>query len=237
MKNEKAVEEKSKKEMAALSKAYLFLYNGIQSVGWSCILFQTVKLLLENKAVDDCWALCGRNLQIFQTLALLEVFHCMFGLVPSSAATTFIQVFSRVFQVWGILSPVKEAQASPALVLTLIAWGVTESIRYSYYCLNLIGSAPKFMTWCRYTFFIGLYPAGVLGESGNVYYALNTLRNKKLFSLALPNRLNFSFNFYYATIALMLTYFPVFPKLYMHMFRQRKKILGGPAQTIAKKVN
>jgi len=229
MNNGKVIGEsnKAKKDMAALSKTYLILYNGIQTAGWGYILFQTLRLLLVRKDISDLWALCGTSLVIFQSLAFAEVFHCIFGLVPSSALITFVQVFSRVFQVLGILLPVKEAQNTPALAITLLAWGITETIRYSYYGLNLVGSVPKFITWCRYTFFIGLYPAGVVGETGNVYYALNTIKSKRLFSLALPNRLNISFNFYYATILLMLTYIPLFPKLFIHMLHQRKKILGG----------
>ena len=47
----------------------------------------------------------------------------------------------------------------------------------------------------------------------------------KMFTLELPNSWNFSFNFYLVVVMVMLSYIPVFPQLYLHMFAQRKKVL------------
>ena len=46
-----------------------------------------------------------------------------------------------------------------------------------------------------------------------------------MFTLELPNSWNFSFNFYLVVVMVMLSYIPVFPQLYLHMFAQRKKVL------------
>jgi very-long-chain (3R)-3-hydroxyacyl-CoA dehydratase len=46
-----------------------------------------------------------------------------------------------------------------------------------------------------------------------------------VFSLELPNHWNFSFNFYLVVVVVMLSYIPLFPQLYLHMFAQRKKVL------------
>lgn len=47
----------------------------------------------------------------------------------------------------------------------LIAWSVTEVIRYSYFVFNLQGSGvPAFMTWLRYNTFYALYPVGIASE-------------------------------------------------------------------------
>ena len=42
----------------------------------------------------------------------------------------------------------------------MFAWGVTEVVRYSFYFFKLLGDVPRAVTWCRYTFFIALYPLG-----------------------------------------------------------------------------
>jgi very-long-chain (3R)-3-hydroxyacyl-CoA dehydratase len=43
----------------------------------------------------------------------------------------------------------------------------------------------------------------------------------------MPNTLNFTFSYFYFMWFIMLSYIPLFPHLYMHMFSQRKKILGA----------
>ncbi|GIY46001.1 very-long-chain [Caerostris extrusa] len=231
-------EAKESNGMAAFSKAYLVLYNSVQTAGWSYILLKTVKYLLLNQAVEGLWNDCGTSVTIFQSLAALEVIHCIVGFVPSSALVTFMQVFSRVFMVWGIIWPIEKVQSCPTLPLTLIAWGITEVVRYSYYCCNLLGSPPKALTWCRYSLFLGLYPAGVSVKLGNMLYSLSTIKKKQLYSISLPNSYNISFSYYYFCLCLMASYAPIFPQLFNHMLRQRKKILGSSAgKEVTKKVN
>lgn len=106
---------------------------------------------------------------------------------------------------------------------------------------------------CRYTFFIVLYPMGVAGELLTIYAALPYVQKTGLYSVTLPNKYNFSFDYYTFLILTMISYIPckcvflrivitcsvvsisrfelsplstVFPQLYFHMVRQRKKVLG-----------
>lgn len=47
----------------------------------------------------------------------------------------------------------------------LVAWGVTEVIRYTYFGLNTAGSPPPdLFVWLRYNTFFVLYPMGILSE-------------------------------------------------------------------------
>ena len=47
----------------------------------------------------------------------------------------------------------------------VLAWCITEVVRYSFYGLNLLfGSAPFISTWMRYSFFFILYPIGAGSE-------------------------------------------------------------------------
>ena len=48
-----------------------------------------------------------------------------------------------------------------------------------------------------------------------------------ILSVHLPNKLNASFSFPLFILVTMLLYIPLFPPMYMHMFGQRKKVLGA----------
>ena len=49
---------------------------------------------------------------------------------------------------------------------------------------------------------------------------------KDLLSVHLPNALNVTFSFPLVILGIMLLYIPLFPPMYLHMFTQRKKVLG-----------
>ena len=90
---------------------------------------------------------------IFQNLAILEVFHSLAKLVPSSAVITLAQVYSRVIVVAGVIIATPDAKLSIGLPICVAAWSISEVIRYLYYAWNLIGKAPAFITWLRYAIF------------------------------------------------------------------------------------
>ena len=96
------------------------------------------------------------------------------GLVRAPLFTTLMQVASRFLLVWGIVNnfPVWTGR-STAYSTMLIAWSVTEVIRYSYFAVNLAyGSVPDFLTWLRYNTFFVLYPLGISSECWLVYQAI-----------------------------------------------------------------
>lgn len=61
---------------------------------------------------------------------------------------------------------------------------------------------------CRYTFFIVLYPMGVTGELLIIYAALPYVQKTGLYSVTLPNKYNFSFDYYTFLILIMISYIP-----------------------------
>jgi very-long-chain (3R)-3-hydroxyacyl-CoA dehydratase len=128
-----------------------------------------------------------------------------------------------------VVHVVPEAQTCRGFPLLLLAWEVTEIIRYSYYAVNLLNLDVAAITWLRYTLFIVLYPIGVTGELWCQIASLERIAAERIFSLAMPNAANFIFNYYVVVILIMLSYIPIFPVLYMHMFAQRKKVIGGAA--------
>lgn len=226
-----------------LTTAYLLIYNTILTVGWTLILVETVKRVLTYRSFYDLgechglWKAIEVPLKICQTAAFLEVFHAMFGLVRSNPMIVLIQIVSRVFLVWGVANHIPQAQLTIGIFLAVTAWSITEIIRYAYYALNLFQLAPQWLTWCRYTFFIVLYPLGVTGELVTIIKAMQTVypeSNRNRYSIVLPNKWNFALDYFYLLIFVVLGY-SYFPTMYKHMFKQRAKTLN-PSSIPAKKV-
>uniref|UniRef100_A0A8C3H053 Very-long-chain (3R)-3-hydroxyacyl-CoA dehydratase n=1 Tax=Corvus moneduloides TaxID=1196302 RepID=A0A8C3H053_CORMO len=149
------------------------------------------------------------------------------GIVRTSVLVTGVQVSSRIFMVWFIAHSIKQIQNEESVILFLVVWTVTEITRYSFYTFNLLNHLPYFIKWARYNFFIILYPAGVAGELLTIYAALPYVKKTGMFSLRLPNKYNVSFDYYYFLIIVMFSYVPLFPQLYFHMLRQRRRVLHG----------
>ncbi|OWF44679.1 very-long-chain (3R)-3-hydroxyacyl-CoA dehydratase 2-like [Mizuhopecten yessoensis] len=218
------------KQDDSLSKIYLVAYNVAQIMGWSAIMLAICNHWVTNKSVTRVYEDVAPLLNIFQTAALLEILHCALGLVRSNVVLTAFQVFSRIFLTWGIAYSIPEIQTTVGVFMFIFAWTVTEIVRYSFYFSGLLGMVPYPLQWCRYTFFLVLYPVGVSGELLSIFASLPYVKEKKLYSVSLPNSYNVSFSYYSFLICAMCTYLPVFPQLFMHMVAQRKKVIGGASK-------
>ncbi|XP_015114272.1 very-long-chain (3R)-3-hydroxyacyl-CoA dehydratase 2 [Diachasma alloeum] len=233
--------DKAKRGPGTIGKAYLIGYNAALVVGWSYVLCLLTRFYFtDDFKGQSLWDVEYNSLMIFQNAAVLEILHAAIGLVRSNVVITTFQVLSRVMVVCGVLlaTPASAAAASAGLPIALFAWSVTEIIRYGYYFANLIGFVPHLLVWLRYTTFIALYPIGVTGELLCFYAAQSYAgSHPDLWSYALPNTWNFTFSYHYLLIFVMLLYIPLFPQMYLHMFAQRKKILGSPSPQKTKKVH
>jgi very-long-chain (3R)-3-hydroxyacyl-CoA dehydratase len=64
----------------------------------------------------------------------------------------------------------RATSTSPFYSSMLVAWAVSEIVRYSYFVLNLRRvnndrqGAPALLTWLRYNLFYVLYPLGIGSE-------------------------------------------------------------------------
>ena len=95
-----------------------------------------------------------------------------------------------------------------------------------FYLANLVGLKASLLVFLRYTLFIGLYPLGVTGELLCIFQAASKAGETGRWSYPMPNKFNFSFSFQFFLLLVMLSYLPIFPQLYLHMFAQRKKVLS-----------
>jgi len=66
----------------------------------------------------------------------------------------------------------------------------------------------KFYVYSRYTLFIVLYPIGVSGELLAIYAAFPYVKENNLFTLHMPNMLNFAFDCRVVLVGAMLMYIP-----------------------------
>ncbi|XP_031847860.1 3-hydroxyacyl-CoA dehydratase 1 [Nomia melanderi] len=219
---------KSKKS-SSVGVLYLKTYNLTLVFGWSYILLKFLQNDFSSPVEDNLWQNLKWPVIIFQHAAFLEILHAVVGLVTSNPALTIFQVLSRIMLVDGVLlaTPSSYAASSIGVPFALLAWSITEIIRYLYYFMNLNEYVPYLLTWLRYTLFIVLYPIGVSGELLCTYAATQyAYSHPEAWSYLLPNSWNFAFSYLYLLIIVMLTYIPIFPQLYLHMFSQRRKILG-----------
>ncbi|XP_022914447.1 very-long-chain (3R)-3-hydroxyacyl-CoA dehydratase hpo-8 [Onthophagus taurus] len=212
------------KEM--LIKAYLLSYNFIQTLGWSYLLYQIFEFYLL-KREGTLYDQVGTTLLIFQNAAILEAVNAIYKLISSNPAIVIPQIYSRIFVVCGILLPLSDSQSTIGFPLLLFAWSITEIIRYSTYTLNLINIQLYILKWLRYTLFIALYPIGVTGELLCMYWAVMEVSRTKLWCWELPNKYNVVFYYHFYIVFNMILYIPIFPQLYLHMFSQRRKVLGA----------
>jgi len=225
-------------KQSGAKNAYLLAYNAASAALWAGVLYQTVtiganEVVNAQKAgaffgSDDWFTATRRGLasgkvydglegytRTVQTLAGLEVLHSLVGLVRAPLLTTLMQVASRFLLVHLIASPPAfplSTRHSPAYATMLLAWSVTEVIRYSYFVFSLSGvGVPKLWTWLRYNTFLVLYPLGIASECWLVYSAIPLAKERnKMFA--------------YALWAILAVYVPGSYILFSHMLAQRRKI-------------
>lgn len=120
----------------------------IFSYRWSYLLFQLINHYVSGSKTS-LYDTVEWTVIIFQNAAVLEVVHAATRMVPSNPIITAFQVASRVFVVCGAFMPTIGARETSGLPLALLAWSVTEVIRYGNYTLSLLNSVPYFIVYLR----------------------------------------------------------------------------------------
>lgn len=236
--------------MANARSAYLFLYNSALASAWAYVLYRMVISITAGESRPQMYENVKTPLMIAQTAAVMEVLHSALGVVRSPLFTTFIQVLSRLWAVWGVVHQAPEAstvgsvklfkignhQLELSMYTLLFAWGVTEVLRYGFFAVKEVMTPPYPLLWLRYSAFIPLYPLGVASELTMASLALPVIRVKRPLTLDMPNALNWGFDYYCFCWLVIACYLPGLPFLYMYMLQQRQKILGTPKTRKAKAV-
>ncbi|XP_061419591.1 very-long-chain (3R)-3-hydroxyacyl-CoA dehydratase 2-like isoform X1 [Lethenteron reissneri] len=191
-----------------VATAWLIFYNVAMTAGWIVMSGVMLKHALLQGTVRGVYRSVEKPLKLFQTASVLEVLYSFFGIVPSSVTLKAFHVSSRIFLLWAVVHSVREVQNEESTLLFIVTWMVTEIVRYSFYTFTLLQYIPYCVKWARYSFFIVLYPLGVLGELLTIHAALPHVQRKGLYSITMPNAHNFSFDYHTFLIAIMIAYVP-----------------------------
>ncbi|KAI0527660.1 hypothetical protein KFK09_003265 [Dendrobium nobile] len=212
--------------LSGIRSLYLSVYNWAVFYGWFQVLYLAIKTLKEY-GHEQVYDAVERPLQLAQTAAILEILHSLVGLVRSPVSATLPQIASRLYVTWGILWSFPEARSHVLVSSLVISWAITEIIRYSFFGLKeTFGAPPSWLLWLRYSTFLVLYPTGITSEVGLIYIALSYMKASEKYCLRMPNKWNFSFDYFYGAVLVLGIYVPGSPHLYTYMLGQRKKALS-----------
>nr|POE74318.1 putative very-long-chain (3r)-3-hydroxyacyl-coa dehydratase [Quercus suber] len=213
---------------------YLIAYNAVSTMLWAVVLGRVVMITLlhgggarsgfgSQARIDwlggpNVYRGVGDFAKWTQTLAGLEVVHALIGLVRAPLLTTVMQVASRFLLVWGIVHFFPATALSPLYSTMLLAWSVTEVIRYSYFAVNLAyGKVPAVLVWARYNAFFVMYPLGISSECWLVWLA--TVPAKFLYD-----------GLDWVLYSILAIYVPGSYILFTHMMAQRRKSMTRGAR-------
>ncbi|XP_044470629.1 very-long-chain (3R)-3-hydroxyacyl-CoA dehydratase PASTICCINO 2-like isoform X2 [Mangifera indica] len=207
-------------------RLYLVVYNWSVFVGWCQVLYFAVKTL-KDAGHEHVYNAVEKPLQLAQTAAVLEILHGLVGLVRSPITATLPQIGSRLYVTLGILWSFPQTQTHILVSTLVISWSITEIVRYSFFGLKeAIGFTPSWLLWLRYSTFLLLYPTGITSEVGLIYIALPYIKGSELYCIRMPNKRNFSYDYFYNALLVLGLYVPGSPHLYTYMLAQRKKALS-----------
>lgn len=141
------------------------------------------------------------------------------------------QVASRIVVLWGVAYMCDDGSCrrAPFFALMVASWTLVELVRYAFYAWKeVVGSedgVPAALRWLRYSLFLVLYPLGISGEIGTIVYS----RDYFLAGGRGPDSVLPMSGELYAMLLLVLLslYVPGSPYMYLHMWGQRSKKLGG----------
>ena len=209
----------------SIKSVYLILYNFLQLCGWSCFFFKVTNYLINSKSLHEIYSNTHLILECCQYGAFLKIIHSIIGLVKSSIFATSIQIIGRIIIV--VILQFFQSAVSQGYFLIYFAWSIVEIVRYTYYIMNLLQkdffkfNIPYILIWCRYSFFVVLYPIGVSGEMITVWNAKKDFNKYILYQTD-----KYTFTAADLIYPIWIFYIPALIYLYGYLFKQRKKVLN-----------
>jgi len=204
---------------------WLLFYNLFQFMAYLWVFNRLMIHLILNGHLKNGYKLVENPIKLCQSLAVLEIIHPLIGFTKGDWSSPLIQFIARNLILFVVINYNQQIKPSPYISYLLLVWSFVELFRYPYYGIRLLNKQNRVITWLRYTFWIILYPLGAFIEGLIVYKSIGYYHSNGYFSINLPNKMNFSFNF---TLFLQI-YLVILPFGLIHMMRymwiQRKKTL------------
>lgn len=219
-----------------LRKAYLTVYNTVQLILWSIVLFQLLRVSISTayqiiyqsipfslpQFASAAYKRTSPYADIAQTLAWAEVIHACLGIAGGGVSTAFIQSLGRYVVLIYVIKPIPIAHRLVVTPLLLFSWACGDIIRYAFY---LWTPPPRFLLWLRYSMFLVLYPVGISSEWFIYLYTLGEVDRRNLYAITMPNNFNFAFDFGVWNRVVLGLYFVFGPYMCTHMLHQRRRKL------------
>ncbi|XP_051220261.1 very-long-chain (3R)-3-hydroxyacyl-CoA dehydratase PASTICCINO 2A [Lolium perenne] len=203
---------------------YLSFYNWAVVVGWVQVLYCASSALLDS-GHEVVYATVEWPLLLAQTASVMEILHWILGIIRYPVLETLPQITARLYLTWGILWSFPETRSHILVTFLIISWSINQIIGYSFFGTSeIFGLAPSWLLWLRYNTILILYPIGMISEVGLIFVATPFMEESEKYCLRMPNKWNFSFDYYYASTLLTVLYVMGFPYLFMHMVASRKGV-------------
>jgi very-long-chain (3R)-3-hydroxyacyl-CoA dehydratase len=227
-----------KDELAVTSwskrKLYLSCYNAFMFCGF---LYAFLKLTInysreQAEFIPEAFMTVGSIFKFLQLISILEVLNPLFGFTKGSVFEATIQVGGRLIFLFVVIDAEPRMQDKPVVFYLLLVYASIEIVRYPYYLFRVYDMDVGILTWLRYTMWVPLYPAGFICEGVVAFSSIPYFEETEMYSVILPNKLNFSF--YFPTLIrayLLIGFFPLLYTQMGHMYKLRCKRLGTSQQT------
>ncbi|CAF1090263.1 unnamed protein product [Adineta ricciae] len=174
---------------------WLLFYNLFQFIAYFWVFTRLTMYLLTHGHLKNGYKVVENPIKLCQALTILETIHPLIGFTKGDYLVPFFQFLFRNLILFIVINFNRQIQTSPIVPCLLFVWSFVEIFRYPYYGIRLLNKENRAITWFRYTFWIVLYPLGAFIEGLIIYKSLDHYRSKGYFSITLPNRANFAFNF------------------------------------------
>ena len=204
-------------------------YNLAQTAAWAqCATLLFAAARASGGDADalgaETWPAVGAAVVFAQTLALIEPVLCLFGVIKSKVLTVCMHLLVRSIVLLLAVNRHPALQQHVAVFLFMLAWILSELVRFPWLTFKVLGTPPPLLSLLRYSLPLVLYPLGGVGEAWTMWRARSVLATPDLlFTLGgLDVTLTHVVHFVY-----MPAYLPGFAFLYFSAIKRFRKELAN----------
>ena len=168
-------------------KIVALLYNLIQASGWIYAGFSLWNVGAGSidgsfdKISQETWPAVGPTVVFLQTFAFLEILLSLVGIIPSNVTSVTLQLVVRNIVLLLTVNRHIGLQLHLSTFLFLLAWIITECVRFPWLIFKVVGEPPAILSSARYVLPLILYPLGGVGEGWAMYRAMGVASQDILF--------------------------------------------------------
>ena len=129
--------------------------------------------------------------------------------------------------IFGFISLPLHIAYYPVVLPVLLCFGIGEGVRYLYNFCTSVGiektAVGRIIGHLRWNVFLIIYPVGAFGDGLAAVMTIPVVRDSDpmMYSITMPNHLNFAFSFYYWLCAMPFMYAAQFPVNYGYLVGKR----------------